>query len=476
MVVERINIEEALEKVQRLLNEEKNLSPALRGAIEVIVLLVSIMASRLGRNSRNSHKPPSQDPNRSRQAKVAGAPQKRKPGGQEGHEGRTLTKRDVPDEIRELSIDRRTIPAGRRYRNTGYESRQVIDVLVKLHVTEYRAEVLEDDCGNRYVATFPEEVAKAVQYGGGVKAESVYLSQFQLIPLLRVQDHFTDQIGLAISKGSISNFNEEAAARLAPFEAWAREKLLRSPLNHADETGINIGGKKAWLHNLSNGQVTLYHADSKRGKEAMDRMGVLPLYVGHLCHDHWKAYYRYKGITHVLCNAHHLRELERVIEDDGHAWAKALKDLLLTINEEVRQSNGVLSEKTIAGYRERYASILNQGEAECPKPPPKEPGKRGRQKQAFSRNLLKRLRDYEADTLRFMTDALVPFTNNQGENDLRMTKVQQKISGCFRSLEGAKVFCRVRSFLSTCRKNNVSPTEALRLLFQGKLPLFMTEV
>lgn len=476
MVVERINVEEALEKVKLLLAAEKELSPALRAAIEVVMLLVSIMASRLGRNSRNSHKPPSQDPNRSHEEKVAGEIQKRKPGGQLGHDGHTLTKTATPDMIEELSIDKRTLPLGQRnYHSAGYESRQVFDVQVSLHITEYRAEVLEDKKGNRYVATFPEGVTKAVQYGYGVKAESVYLSQFQLIPLMRVQDHFTDQIGLAISKGSISNFNEEAFNLLEPFEKWARERLLRSLLNHADETGINIGGKKVWLHNLSNEMVTLYHADEKRGKDAMDRMGVLPFYTGYLCHDHWRSYYRYEHVTHVLCNAHHLRELTRVIEEDNHLWAKDLQRLLLDLNEVVIAANGVLSKEAISGYCDQYREILKQGEFECPLPQPKESGKRGRQKKTFSRNLLERLRDFEEDTLRFMTDSIVPFTNNQGENDLRMTKVQQKISGCFRSMDGAKIFCRVRSFLSTCRKNDVSPTEALRGLFQGRLPSFMTK-
>lgn len=205
----------------------------------------------------------------------------------------------------------------------------------------------------------------------------------------------------------------------------------------------------------------------------MDRMGVLPQYQGYLCHDHWKSYYRYEQVIHVLCNAHHLRELERVIEDDGHQWAKSLKELLLAFNKAVHAANGVLPEAEIEACKKQYRAILDQGEVECPQPPPKEPGKRGRQKKDFSRNLLERLRDFEEDTLRFMTEAIVPLTNNQGENDLRMTKVQQKISGCFRSMDGARIFCRIRSFLSTCRKNNVSPTQALRDLFQGKSPAFM---
>jgi transposase len=473
MVVEDIDVSKTLEKAKRLLKDEEGLSPALRAVIDVLILLVSILANRVGRNSRNSHKPPSQDPNRIRK-KAAGELQKRKPGGQEGHEGRTLKRVDKPNAIEEIMIDRSTIPADRTYSGDGYESRQVIDVKIRMHVTEYRAEVLRDEAGNRYVAGFPEGVTKAVQYGHGVKAESVYLSQFQLIPLMRVQNHFADQMGLPLSKGSIANFNQEAFERLAPFEAWAREALLASRLNHADETGINIGGEKAWLHNLSSEKVTLYHADEKRGKEAMDRMGVLPSYTGYLCHDHWKPYYRYENVTHVLCNAHHLRELDRVIEEEGLEWARLLKDLLLEINKAVDDAGGALSEVVIAGYGKRYGDLLQQGEAECPVPPPKEPGKRGRQKKAFSRNLLERLRDFEKDTLRFMTEAIIPFTNNQGENDLRMTKVQQKISGCFRSMEGARIFCRVRSFLSTCRKNNVSPAHALRDLFQGNLPAFMT--
>ena len=473
MTVANIDVSAALEKVKSLLKEEKNLSPAFKASVELLMLVVSLLTNRLGRNSRNSSIPPSQDPNRAKQKKAAGEVQKRKPGGQKNHEGSTLTKTGTPDEIEEIVIDRRTIPADRMYRDAGFESRQVVDLKIKLHVTEYGAEVLEDELGKRYVARFPDGVTKAIQYGGGIKAESVYLSQFQLVPLVRVQSQFADQMGLPLSKGSVSNFNEEAYTRLVMFEAWAKQQLRLSPLNHADETGINVNGTKIWLHNLSNEKITLYHPDEKRGKEAMDRMGVLPHYKGYLCHDHWKPYYKYPNVTHVLCNAHHLRELERVIEDDKHQWAKSLKQLLLDIHQAVHTANGVLPEAEIEAYKKQYREILNQGEAECPQPPPKELGKRGKQKKDFSRNLLERLRDFEADTLRFMTEAIVPFTNNQGENDLRMTKVQQKISGCFRSMEGARIFCRIRGFLSTCRKNDVSPTQALRDLFQGKFPAFM---
>jgi transposase len=205
----------------------------------------------------------------------------------------------------------------------------------------------------------------------------------------------------------------------------------------------------------------------------MDRMGVLPHYRGHLVHDHMKSYYRYENCIHCLCNAHHLRELERAWEEDHQQWAKSVQDLLIEMNKAVDAADGALSAGKQIEYQERYRNILKLGDDECPRPPPKEPGKRGRQKKSKSRNLLERLRDFEGDVLRFMSVEIVPFTNNLAENDLRMTKVQQKISGCFRSMDGARIFCRIRSFLSTCRKNDVSPTEALRGLFEGKLPAFM---
>lgn len=470
MTVENIDVSAALEKVKHLLKEEENLSPSFKAAVELLVLIVTLLVHRLGRNSKNSSLPPSQDPHRERKSKSKG--ERRNPGGQKGHRGTTLQKIDNPHRIEAIEIDRRTIPQG-DYTKVGYESRQVFDVTIGLCVTEYRAEILEDASGVQYVAHFPEGVTKAAQYGNEVKAQSVYMSQFQLIPLARVQGYFSDQVGLQISKGSISNFNQEAYDLLASFEAWAKKKLLESSLIHADETGINLDGKGIWLHNLSNDQVTLYHADEKRGKEGMDRMGVLPHYRGYLIHDHLKSYYRFEDCIHCLCNAHHLRELERAFTEDHQQWAKSVQGLLIEMNKVVDAAGGVLSTEKQIEYQKKYRDILKQGEDECPGPPPKGPGKRGRQKKSKSRNLLERLKDFEEDVLRFTNVAIVPFTNNQGENDLRMTKVQQKISGCFRSMEGAQIFCRIRSFLSTCRKNNVSPTEALRLLLQGTLPAFI---
>ena len=242
-----------------------------------------------------------------------------------------------------------------------------------------------------------------------------------------------------------------------------RDAVLNFALN--SYTGININGGRAWLHCLSNSAWTYFYPHPKRGTEAMDEMGVLPKYEGFLCHDHWKPYYTYK-CAHVLCNAHHLRELERAYEQDKQQWANLIRNLLVEINKAVIKSGGKLPEAEIKSYQKRYRTILTKGEKECPLPE-KVKGKRGRQKKSKARNLLDRLRDYEGDTLRFMKIQMVPFTNNKAENDIRMTKVQQKISGCFRSMDGAKIFCRVRSYLSTARKHETSSLHALRMLFQG---------
>ena len=468
MKIENIDIEATIEKARQLVKEDKNLSAATQSMFEIMVLIITLLANRLNLNSKNSSKPPSSDPNRKKKPKSKTG---KKPGGQKGHVGTTLKKIDDPDEIKEITIDRRKLPAG-QYRQVGFESRQVFDIDICRVVTEYRAQILEDANGNQFVASFPAGVTKAVQYGKGVKAHSVYMSQFQLIPYSRIQDYFADQLHITVSEGSIFNFNMEAFRLLADFEDQVKNKLAGSDLAHADETGINIGGKCHWLHCVSNDGWTFYHPHAKRGIDAMNDMGILPGFKGILCHDHWKPYYKI-DCSHALCNAHHLRELTRAIEQDGQKWAQELRNLLVTINSKVIDAGGALDAPKIRKYRFEYRKIIKNGEIECPEPDrPKKKGKRGRIKKSKSRNLLERLRDYENDTLRFMENVLVPFSNNLGENDIRMTKVQQKISGCFRSMDGAKIFCRVRSYLSTCRKQGIKSSQALELLFNGKLPEF----
>lgn len=312
MTVDNINVDETVKKVVALIEQEKNLSPALRGSLEVLILLVSILVNRLGLNSRNSSKPPVTDPHREKKPRAANG---RKPGGQRGHPGKTLKQVADPDIIKPLPVDRNLLPPG-QYRKVGHEARQVIDLDISMVITEYQAEILEDQFGNKVVAPFPEGVSRPVQYGIGVKAHAVYMSQYQMIPCNRIEEQFLDQMLMPISAGSIVNFNQDAYTRLEYFDNWVKERLFFSSLVHLDETGVNIGGVRNWLHNTSNDRFSYFYPHQKRGGAALDEIGILPSYQGILCHDHWKPYFNY-GQVHALCNAHHLRELTRAWEQDG---------------------------------------------------------------------------------------------------------------------------------------------------------------
>jgi transposase len=441
-------------------------------SLNVLLLIVKLLVERLGLNSSNSSIPPSQDPNRK---KKPNGKSKKKPGGQKGHKGHILEKVENPDIIEPIDIDFSKLPEG-QYSDGGYESRQVIDIEISRVVTEYRAQKVRGENGSIYIADFPEGVSRPVQYGTTVKAHAVYLSQYQLIPYSRVEEHFHDWLNIPISAGSIYNFNLETFRKLDLFEKILRLKLTGADFLHVDETGINIGGKGHWLHCVSNLSWTYYYPHARRGSEAMDEMGILPNFEGLLCHDHWKSYYNY-DCTHCLCNAHHLRELQRAWEMDKQAWAAKLKQLLLEASQAVIRAGGQLEIKDSQLYRTRYRKILDEAEIECPPPDEnqRKKGQRGRIKRSKSRNLLERLKNFEDDVLRFMDIELVEFTNNQGERDIRMMKVQQKISGCFRSMKGARIHARIKSYLSTCLKNDISSREALELLFKGQLPEFIIQ-
>jgi transposase len=468
---QEINIHELIANARKQINDEPNMSAGLKATLELVLGVCLLLAGKHAvKNSKNSNLPPAMDPNRE---KTSQAKNKRKPGGQPGHEGNTLQPVDNPDEIKELKIDRETLPPG-KWKSAGYERRQVFNLVIKRQVTEYRAERLENEHGEYVTAEFPGGLVQAAQYGNSVKAHGVYMSVEQLVPCERVSEHFDSQLNLPVSAGSICNFKKEAYERLETFEEWLKTRLIASGVLHCDETGININSSREWIHSVSTGLYTYYYPHTKRGKEAMDEMGVLPLTEAVLIHDHWKAYYSYEGKTHGLCNAHHIRELTGA-EEEGQRWARPMTDFLLDLNKEVEGSGGELTETEQEERRKRYRKIIKEAEKECPPPPPNPPGKRGRVPKSKARNLIERLRDYENDALRFMANKEIPFTNNQAERDLRMIKVHQKISGCFRSWDGAYYFCRIKSYLSTCEKHDISSANALKMLFEGQMPGFMFE-
>ncbi len=473
MTIESINIEQTIESTLLEVKKDKSLSPGLVNSINLLVLIIKLLISRLGLNSTNSSLPPStNNPRRTRGADKKKRKKKssKSVGGQPGHEGTTLTQYEEADEVIELSVDRRTLPDNESFKKCEDEIRQVLDINLDFIVREYRAEVLEDSKGNQYVAEFPNNITKAIQYGSSVKAFAVYMSQYQLIPYNRVQEVFKDQFGLELSQGSLSNFNKEAYEKLESFEAEAMASLSNSKVLHADETGIKIDGELAWMHVLSDNKTTIYFAHEKRGKDAIEAMNIIPRYSGVLCHDHWKPYLGYKCI-HSLCNAHHLRELQWVIDFKDHKWAKSMKRFLLKLNELTDEYGGVLPDDIQKKKIKRYREILSNGKRECPiyLPAKGSKGSRKRPRQTKERNLLDRLINYEDQVLLFIKNKDVPFTNNQAERDIRMVKVHQKISGQFKSMRGAKHFCRIRGYLMSLRKRGHAPLDKLQVVFDPEL-------
>lgn len=470
-------IDAHLKKVRKQIAQEKDMTPSLHAILEVLMMLISLLLGRGTTNSSNSSIAPSQDQNR---LKPTRKKSDRPMGGIKGHKGGNLQKIANPDKVCIIKVDRASLPKG-NYQEAGFETRQVFDIEIIRKVVEYQAQILEDENAKRFIAPFPNGVSRPTQYGNQIKTHAVYLSQYQLLPLERVPHYFAQQFGLPISETTLLSFNEQAFTKLASFEQQTKQALIAAKVVHADETGININAKRHWLHSLSNNQWTYFYPHEKRGTVAMDEMAVLPELKGILCHDHWKPYYAY-DCQHALCNAHHLRELTHAHEQENMRWAKQMIEFLVGTNHQVKSAKNSenmvtnkLTNKQFQAAKLDYKALIKKAHLECPEPPPvpNQVKKRGRPKRTKSRNLLIRLDAYQEDVLRFAENNLVPFSNNLAERDIRMTKVQQKISGCFRTHKGGEIFCRIRGYLSTCRKNGVSSTDALGLVFKGEIPGFV---
>ena len=461
-----------IEDARKQITDKPDLPPDIKALLELLIGVIQILAwKRLAKNSHNSNVPPPMDPNREKKPKEKPG---KKPGGQPGHTGITLQQCENPDVIIEIKVDRSGLPPG-IWKPAGYEKRRIFDLKIVKQVTEYRAEIPANEKGGRVTAEFPEGLVRKARYGSGVKAHGVYMSIQQLIPCGRVGGHFSSQTGLPLSVGTVHNFKEEAYKPLEPYEAWVKAQIRGSKIIHCDETGIVADGKRVWLHVACNGHYTLYYPHGKRGKEATDEAGVLDGAGGVLIHDHRKPYFTYGHKEHGLCNAHYLRELAAATEE-GQRWPERMAGLLTETNRQTDEAGGQLEEEDRRRVRKKYRGILTDAEKENPIPPEAAGKKRGRAARAKTRNLPDRMRGYEGDILRFMADADVPFTNNRAERDIRMVKVQQKISGSFRSWDGAQFFCRIRGYLSTCEKHNVSSADALKILFSGEFPDFMPDV
>lgn len=337
-----------------------------------------------------------------------------------------------------------------------------------LEVTEHRTLEARCACGKVHRSAFPAEVPAPVQYGPQVKALAVYLTEHHMLPLERTARLLADCYGVPISAATVMSMIREAEERLAPTATRIGAALAQAPVAGADETGLRVAGKLHWLHTTVTEALTWMGLHARRGKEAFAAFGILTDFAGTLVHDGWHPY-RDLSCEHALCNAHHLRELTFVHEVCGQPWAARLIDCLLEANRQVlAAAEHRLPQEGIEAIRQQYEAILSEGEAANPPAPPS--GKRGRTRQSFPVNLLRRLRNHADDVLRFTRDPRVPFSNNLAEQAIRMPKVKQKVSGCFRTREGATAFCVIRSYLATLQKQGFDLLQSLVLSFQDNVP------
>jgi transposase len=348
---------------------------------------------------------------------------------------------------------------------------------IQIEVTEHQVEIKAcPHCGEETRAEFPAGVSGPVNDGPRLQGLAVYLMNQQLLPYERVGEVFRDVFSLPISSGTVYTINRRCFDRLAGVSEIIRQQIAASALAHFDESGMNIAGKNHWLHCASTESLTHYAAHAKRGGEALEDIGILPAFRGRAVHDHWSSYFDYTDCAHSLCNAHHLRELTFIAEQEKEKWAHDMKDLLLDIHRAVQdrseKGHTELSRYLRRRFEKCYDRILRKGlRFHLRLPSLQQPGTRGREKQRPGKNLIDRLKKNRMETLAFMYNFSIPFTNNLGERDIRMNKIKQKISGCFRRFHGAQFFCRIRGFISTARKQGWNILHAIESVLQGSPPL-----
>lgn len=455
----------------------------LREVISQQAARIQELEDQLAKNSKNSGKPPSSDGMRKKpRRKSLRKKGQRKSGGQPGHEGHTLKMVARPNHVESHKVA--TCPQCQanlqQVKANRVEKRQVFDIPpMRLVVTEHQAEVKSCPCCRETVkGQFPPNVTQPVQYGPRLKAQAVYLNSYQLLPMARIRELFGDFYGHSPSEALTLTSSQVIADHLAPVQASIKAQLIKEAVVHCDESGLRVAGKLHWLHSVSTADLTYYAVHQRRGQVAMRDIGILPLLGGRAIHDGWASYFQF-ACPHALCNAHHLRELQFIIERYEQPWAQEMFDLLLTIKQEVETASddwtGLPAER-LKAYEKQYDQLIEQGLAANPPPEQPPPRKRGRKKQSPPKNLLDRLLKYKAETLAFMHDFRVPFDNNLAERDLRMIKVKQKISGAFRTFVGAETFCVIRSYISTVRKQGKSVLQALHDVLLGQPFMPVTSV
>jgi transposase len=429
---------------------------------------VTDLMQKLNRDSRNSHQPPSKDT--FKRPKNLRSKSEKPNGGQPGHIGCTLQESDQPD--RQIKHVIKRCPYCRssleEVNPLYWKKAQVFDIIpLKIEVDEHLIEEkICPHCQKLCRADLPEGLKFGTQYGNRLLALITYLHNYQYITSNRVIEFFQDIFNHTLSEGTIFNAEQICFTHLHSFEKLLKKALIACSLAHVDETGLRAEGKNCYLHVFSTKRSSYFFIHSKRGRQAMEEINILPHFKGTLVHDHYSAYFKY-GFDHSLCNAHHLRELQSVLESTGHDWTLKMQQLLKTIKKDKELSQ--LSFRNVKAYSKEYDAIIRLGynQQKERSPPPIS----SRPKEIC---LLDRLKHYKTQTLLFMHREDVPFDNNQAERDIRMMKLKMKISGCFRSKNWTHVFCQIRSYLSTVKKNGMAIFQSLVDVFNGLSPAFLS--
>ncbi len=434
------------------------------------------LEARLNMNSSNSSKPPSTDNKLEKGKNKTTSKSKKKRGAQTGHKGKGLKIVTIPDKTEKI------LPTSCSCCESSladidslkHEKRQLFDLPdIKMQVIEYQAHSIEcKECHTISKAKFPKNIKAVTQYGDNLKSLISYLNAYQMLPYERIAETIEDLTSHKMSVGSIYNFLNTHYDKLEEFEITLQQSLLKEDVINSDETGVNVKAKLHWIHVASSSLMTYYMLHKKRGGIAMDDMEIIPNYTGILVHDHWRPYNKYNNCSHSYCNAHILRELNGVSEKESVIWSEDMHKLLMNMNIAVHKAKEKhkieLSQAQIQKFIKNYEKITQSANNYYPSVDKSTKKARGRPKQEKGKNLLDRLSKYQDETLRFLGDFRVPFTNNLAERDLRMIKVKEKISGSFASFKGAEIFCRIRSYISTLKKNNISVLQGLSDVLAGK--------